>query len=790
MMPAASNKTEPKSSSEAGDTSKAFMGILDKKVRNIEKRKSRLDVIRSKQAAGDTLEREQQETLKHYDDVVACLEFARDLQKTYNTTMLDIEKQQKKQMKREKQERAASDLKRTSDILEIQVTLDAMGNDSVRDHFKTGKYGAVVLTDDNLSSLDELYKLISPPAAGEEKFGERMTAASEHINCLLEGRDRAVAGTTYKDVMDLLQLIIGCGYFERAREIEEAEVEAEPTEETEEAAEEEEEASSPPEAPPTSTETFSEPPQPEVPPPSAPVQPPTPEVIEEQPLPHTQVMPSGVAPHEGPTSSFVAQIPMSASPTLFQAPAMDPPPQPTVPKSRPLAEIVSQVEGTFSFLQESEIDMDSPHIDPAVVAVVEVKAVAPADIKQVVCVSAPHIDPAVVAAQPMMRPPSVPSQQPPQTNLMPAGFPPAPHVDQPGDSEVVQDPLSLSQQNMNQSTLDYSGASQSFAQAGLSHSQNLSSGVVADAMFQPPVEEAPVSVPVPAPSAQQQQPHSSHGMMGQALASGESVAQFELPPSIPLPPSQQAQQDGSQLAGQEKKFQLNASATEFQSRTMYSQMPLNIQNLPSQPPGPQNLATQPPSQPQSQPPHPPSSHPESRPMPPPGAVNTDFPSGANFAQAAGDFNQAGRGYRKKKKNVTAAGNYQGGGYQRGGRGGGGGPGYRGGPRGGRGNNGNTMQNGFNNRPQNGNARPSNRGGSSFQGFPPRNDYRPDGFQGYNANGFGGGAPYQKRGGAGGPGYPRGGNNRGAGGMRGGVPRGGPPRGAGGNRGGMNRPGNQ
>lgn len=55
------------------------------------------------------------------------------------------------------------------------------------------------------------------------------------------------------------------------------------------------------------------------------------------------------------------------------------------------------------------------------------------------------------------------------------------------------------------------------------------------------------------------------------------------------------------------------------------------------------------------------------------------------------------------------------------------------------------------------------GGASFQGFPPRSDYRPDSYQGYNTNGFGGSAPFQKRGGAGGPGFPRGGNSRGAGG---------------------------
>lgn len=149
---------------------------------------------------------------------------------------------------------------------------------------------------------------------------------------------------------------------------------------------------------------------------------------------------------------------------------------------------------------------------------------------QLPVVPAPHIDPAVVAAQPMMRPPSV-NSQPPQTSLLPAGFPAPPMVDQSCDSES-QDPLSLSQQSLTQSNLDFSGASQSFAQAGLSHSQNLSGGVVADALFQASVEDSAA-----APSQQ----HSSHGMMGQGRGTGEPAAQFDLPPSIPMPPSQSQQ---------------------------------------------------------------------------------------------------------------------------------------------------------------------------------------------------------------------------------------------------------
>ena len=128
-----------------------------------------------------------------------------------------------------------------------------------------------------------------------------------------------------------------------------------------------------------------------------------------------------------------------------------------------------------------------------------------------------------------MRPPSV-NSQPPQTSLLPSGFPAAPMVDQSCDSEA-QDALSLSQQSLTQSNLDFSGGSQSFAQAGLSHSQNLSGGVMADALIQAPVED----------SAAPSQQHSSHGMMGQGRGAGEPAAQFDLPPSIPMPPSQSQQ---------------------------------------------------------------------------------------------------------------------------------------------------------------------------------------------------------------------------------------------------------
>ena len=77
-----------------------------------------------------------------------------------------------------------------------------------------------VLTEDNLKSLDELYQLISPNRESEEKFEDQVCSASDHILSLLEGKDRSVVGSTYRELSELITLINSCGYFEKAKEAE------------------------------------------------------------------------------------------------------------------------------------------------------------------------------------------------------------------------------------------------------------------------------------------------------------------------------------------------------------------------------------------------------------------------------------------------------------------------------------------------------------------------------------------------------------------------------------------
>lgn len=75
-----------------------------------------------------------------------------------------------------------------------------------------------MLTEDNLNQLDELYQAISPTRddSGND-YAQKLTTAADHLVNILEGKDRQVVGTTYKEIKELITLINGCGYFERAK---------------------------------------------------------------------------------------------------------------------------------------------------------------------------------------------------------------------------------------------------------------------------------------------------------------------------------------------------------------------------------------------------------------------------------------------------------------------------------------------------------------------------------------------------------------------------------------------
>ncbi|CAG7704213.1 unnamed protein product [Allacma fusca] len=279
-MPSASAKVEKVA--DFMDSFKQAIVVVEHKIRNLEKRKGKLDSYKQEQEQGKELNADQLAAVAKYNEVVQQLDFSRDLVKQLGQIGEETNRMYKKQQKKEQTERAVVETDRYRQLLLFQRVLDQiLNNQRIRQDFVNGVQGTVKLSQDDLNSLDEFASLISPDRDSPE-YLKQVDSAAEHIALLFQGKTKAVAGKNYKEIQTLLLSISSCEYFD----------------------------------PKNLVITAEEPQQPE---------------------PEPQVTIPPVAP----------------------VPVIDPVP----------AQIIHPQESTYNFMQESQIDIESPHMDPAVVSV-------------------------------------------------------------------------------------------------------------------------------------------------------------------------------------------------------------------------------------------------------------------------------------------------------------------------------------------------------------------------------------------------------------------------------------
>lgn len=76
---------------------------------------------------------------------------------------VQVQKAVKKSARREQLQREEMEQRRLKTVLELQFLLDQLGDDSVRQELKQpDATGSPLLSDADLTSLDEFYKLVGP----------------------------------------------------------------------------------------------------------------------------------------------------------------------------------------------------------------------------------------------------------------------------------------------------------------------------------------------------------------------------------------------------------------------------------------------------------------------------------------------------------------------------------------------------------------------------------------------------------------------------------------------------
>ncbi|NWJ01043.1 CAPR2 protein, partial [Crypturellus undulatus] len=180
---------------------------LKHKIRNIEKKKLKLEDYKDRLKKGEALNQDQLEAVEKYDEVVHNLEFAKELQKTFSGLSQDLLKAQRKAQRRESLLKLEAEKKKLRTILQVQYVLQNFTQEHVQKDFKGGVNGAIYLPSKELDYLIRFAKLTCPERNENLSVEDQMEQSSLYFWDLLEGSEKPVVGTTCKYLVLCLSCI-------------------------------------------------------------------------------------------------------------------------------------------------------------------------------------------------------------------------------------------------------------------------------------------------------------------------------------------------------------------------------------------------------------------------------------------------------------------------------------------------------------------------------------------------------------------------------------------------------
>ena len=222
----------------------------------------------------------------------------------------------------------------------FQDMLFQLSKSRVRSDFTNGNHNAVKLTKDQLGLIDDFAKTVNGRKLNDPEYAKNINGASDQFLSLLEGKATKKTGkTNFKDLKDLFDSIKACGYFQTERP------------EDDEKRHGKGKKDSPAAVSPISANGDARPKLKDEPPVKVePIFEPEPVVTEIIPQPEPVQAPhfGEVQLHQQPREAFI--------------PPHEPHHQEQIHPPQPPSQQID-------FFQDSQIDINTPHMDPAVVMV-------------------------------------------------------------------------------------------------------------------------------------------------------------------------------------------------------------------------------------------------------------------------------------------------------------------------------------------------------------------------------------------------------------------------------------
>ncbi|XP_030005999.1 caprin-2 isoform X2 [Sphaeramia orbicularis] len=186
---------------------------LKHKVRNLEKKKLKLEDYEKRLRKGEVLNKDQMAAVGKYEEVLHHLAFAQELHKTLDGLTQNLLRAQKKAVKREQVAKLEAERRLLSTVLQVQHVLHRLQQEHVRKDLLAGHNQAPHIPAQQLHSLNQLSILLGVKRDNSLSLDEQMEKAALVYLDLLDGKDKPVAGSTFKLLKEELTELLNCKYF-------------------------------------------------------------------------------------------------------------------------------------------------------------------------------------------------------------------------------------------------------------------------------------------------------------------------------------------------------------------------------------------------------------------------------------------------------------------------------------------------------------------------------------------------------------------------------------------------
>ncbi|ALC44730.1 Capr [Drosophila busckii] len=204
--------------SEGNNPMKQVLIAIEHKIRNLEKRKTKLESYRAIQAGGKEMSADQAAAVAKYESVLAALEFARDISKQTQVTFKEAEKEQKKQARKDNQAKAVAETIKIRELLVMQNVLTCFNDEQVRTDFLAGENGACKLETNELEALEKFFMDVQtrrPETTDDVSFLTTAQKAADLFSMTINARAKPYAEITFEKLRAIFQQIQDSGYLDK-----------------------------------------------------------------------------------------------------------------------------------------------------------------------------------------------------------------------------------------------------------------------------------------------------------------------------------------------------------------------------------------------------------------------------------------------------------------------------------------------------------------------------------------------------------------------------------------------